>query len=248
MTYWEYSLPQLLTAQTAKLTVLIRACHLPENKTANVYTDCSNALGVGHDMLQNYFQLPLASLLKTVNKSQLVDPSHLPSYPLLKSQDFLKQTIRRLEELQKQLHYMQPHRGKTPARSWWPLYFWPSDSTDGACKEKTWQQKGYSLNSQSHLWLGPIGKPLRSFKCPTPLLEYTPTNSLDQEKVYSPGVNSVIGSLPNNNSQGILEILYLSQTQPCETLHGTWDLYLFTKWVIGILEIQLYSKSSNTRI
>lgn len=64
------------------------------NKTANVYTDCSNALGVGHDMLQNYFQLPLASLLKTVNKSQLVDPSHLPSYPLLKSQNFLKQTTK----------------------------------------------------------------------------------------------------------------------------------------------------------
>ena len=112
-------MPQLLIAQTAKLIVLIRACHLPENKTANVYTDCSNALGVVHDMLQNYFQLPLASLLKTVNKSQLVDPSHLPSYPLLKSQDFLnkQQRKRRLEELQKQLHYMQPHRGKTSARS-----------------------------------------------------------------------------------------------------------------------------------
>lgn len=87
-------MPQLLTALTAKLIVLIRACHLPENKTANVYTDCSNALGVLHYMLQNYFQLPLASLLKTVNKSQLVDPSHLPSYPLLKSQDFLKQTTK----------------------------------------------------------------------------------------------------------------------------------------------------------
>lgn len=199
-------MPEIKSALTTKLIVLTRACCFPENKTVNIYTDCSNAFGVVHDMLENYFWLPLASLFKRVKRSQWLDPDHLPKQlPIIKTAGHSKTNkdiVLRLVELQKGFT-IRDHTQKESVQLMMTTLLLSSSFTQQVAPpwgEKPWQQESYSVNSQSHLWSGPIGKPLVPSKCPTPLLECTPINSLGQKK-WCLGLNSSPKSKDINTTQ-----------------------------------------------